>query len=253
MFTKFFVQIISEAVKPTKVKTASQTFNIPSAEDDVHLPSLAPEPTTKGQQPTGRRSLGRTASAKQTAGKTSNISMDDRAGSMLRSLLSTDIGANEPDSEMDVSTEVVTPEDVPAVISSALADAGVVTPEWHMVRNLPGYMQKGIKALGKMVFNQYTRTSIDQVQVLASLQGQGPNTEREINAVASWAVKNGTKATQGNIDFSKIMPGYDADVAVYNVEGSQLMIVSDQFGKYIYAWPEADTTLNDLNTTRSLK
>jgi hypothetical protein len=169
----------------------------------------------------------------------------------MRSDLNTP-GVDDPEDTTDVSIEVVTPTDVPVIISQAMTRAGEVVPEWHMVKNLPGYMSQAIRKLGKAVFSQYTRTPIEQVQVLANLQGNGPNDKREMNAIAKWAVENGTKVTMGDIDFS-VMPGYKADVAVYNVEGTQLMIVKDDFGQYVYAWPESDSTIGDWTAERRLK
>lgn len=256
MFTRFFTEIIAEAVKPTKQRSIVRTaFNIPSAEDDVQLPGAYQEPAQSEPNqagPKARRSLGTTAGAGRTASKSANALQDPRAFSMLNDLLGSDLSAGEPDEVTDLSTEVVTPEDLPSVISNAMSKSGEVVPEWHMVKNLPGYMQQAIRKLGKMVFAQYTRTPIEKIQVLANLQGGGPNSQREMNAIAGWAVENGTKVTTGEIDFS-VMPGYKADVMVYNVEGSQLMIVSDDFGQYVYAWPESDSTIGDWTAEKRLK
>ena len=255
MFTRFFTKIVNEATKPTKptkTQTPGAWADIPSAEDNVQLPGAYQEPKQQEPKPKQRRSIGTTASASRTADKSQGVLNDPRAFSMLNDLLASDLGVDEPVEATDVSTEVLTPEDLPTMISSAMTKAGEVVPEWHMVKNLPGYMQQAIRKLGKMVFAQYTRTPIEKIQVLANLQGNGPNSEREMTAIANWAVENGTQATIGEIDFS-VMPGYKADVAVYNVEGSQLMIVKDAFGQYVYAWPEADSTIGDWTAEKRLK
>ncbi len=252
MFSKLFTSIINETVKPTKTRTTGVQFDIPSAEDNVQLPGVYQEPAQQKTKTKQRRSLGTTASPSRTANKANNALNDPRAFSMLNDLMGSELGADEPDEVTDVSTEVLTPEELPAVISSAMTKAGEVVPEWHMVKNLPGYMQQAIRKLGKMVFAQYTRTPIEKIQVLANLQGNGPNSEREMSAVANWAVENGTRATTGEIDFS-VMPGYKADVVIYNVEGSQLMIVKDDFGQYVYAWPEADSSIGDWTAEKRLK
>lgn len=253
MFSRFFARVVNEATKPTKQRTAPGVqFNIPSAEDDVHLPGAYQEPVKP--TPKRRRSLGTTAGAGRTSSKSAGVLQDPRAFSMLNDLMNSELGAPDPDEpEYALSNDVVTPEDLPAVISSAMTKAGEVVPEWHMVKNLPGYMQQAIRKLGKLVFLQYTRTPIEQIQVLANVQGRGPNSEREMNALVGWANKNGKRVTMGEIDFASIMPGYKADVALYNVEGSQLMIVSDEFGKYVYAWPEADSASGDWTAEKRLK
>lgn len=252
MFTRFFTRVVNEATKPTKTRTPGVKFDIPSADDNVQLPGAYQEPAQEQPKPKQRRSLGTTASANRTTDKASGVLNDPRAFSMINDLLASDLGVDDPEEVTDISTEVVTPTDVPVVISNAMTKAGEVVPEWHMVKNLPGYMQQAIRKLGKMVFAQYTRTPIEQIQVLANLQGNGPNSEREMNAIASWAVESGERVTVGDIDFS-VMPGYKADVVIYNAEGTQLMIVSDAFGKYVYAWPEADSTIGDWTAEKRLK
>jgi hypothetical protein len=133
----------------------------------------------------------------------------------------------------------VTPSSVPATISRAMAPAGLVEPKWKMVADMPGYLAQSIRQLGAAVFDQYTSTPIDQIQVVANVQGQGPNDLRELNALGKWVIEKGTPVTDGEIDFEGSIPGYKAQVKVFNVGDVQVMLVKDGMGQYAYAWPSA--------------
>ena len=40
------------------------------------------------------------------------------------------------------------------------------------------------------------------------------------------------------MNFEKTMPGYEAEVIIYDAEGSTFMLVKDAMGDYIYSWPD---------------
>lgn len=131
-----------------------------------------------------------------------------------------------------------TPENLPAVINKQLSTKRGVEVEWSMVKHLPGYLQQPIRSLGRHVFKAFTSTPIEKIQVLAHLNDAGgPNDEVELKAVASFLKRHGIKDTRATLNFEKIMPGYDAEVAVYHAEGYTFMVVEDFAGHYIYAWP----------------
>lgn len=136
------------------------------------------------------------------------------------------------------TTEPVTPETLPTVINQALMSTDrhdvVREPEWHMVENLPNYQLKaGIRRLGRVLFNDFTDTPIDEIQVLASMIN--PN---DVHVMAEWIRRHGVPDdTNVNIDFGQIMPGYRADVSLWSAEGCQFMLVRDFLGEYIYGWP----------------
>lgn len=136
---------------------------------------------------------------------------------------------------------VVTPETVPATVNRAMAPAGLVEPKWKMVADMPGYLAQSIRQLGAAVFDQYTSTPIDQIQVVANVRGQGPNEMRELNALGKYAVEKGTPVTSGEIDFEGSIPGYKAQVKVFTVGDVQVMLVKDEMGQYAYAWPASQS------------
>lgn len=239
-----------EIKKPSKVKSkTSRIVDIPWEDDSPgNLPAASNQQSDKSP-----KVLGKSVDASTTKAKTSNINLPDSAKLRLSDFL-----ANSPD-EADAPEESttaivpVTPQTIPDTLKRSLANAGTVVPEWHMVANLPGNMREPIRRLGKAIFSQYTNTPTDQIQMIGNLGGQGPNAVREINAVANWVVTQGEEVTSGQINFDNIMPGYVANIKVYNAEGVQVMLVTDEYGQYIYAWPVTQSKISDMSNQPKTK
>lgn len=133
----------------------------------------------------------------------------------------------------------VTPETLPAIMAHALAvDNQVRDPEWHMVKNLPGYLQNGIRSMGHQVFAPFTTTPIEKLQVLSTLS----NPEDDVKFMMQWIVDNGVKNDEAELVFHDMMPGYAAQTQIYDCCGSQFMLVKDFAGYYIYGWSGASKT-----------
>lgn len=234
-------QFLSEATKPTKVK---QKLNVPfdlNGSSDANLPDVVKPSAPPASRSV--RSLGNVASAADTMKKAGAVQLPDQAMSRLKDLFTNmpDEGMPEPETAT-TAVSTVTADNVPAMLQNAMVDAGIAHPEWHMIQNLPGYISGPIRKLGKAVFAQYTDTPVENIQMIANLGGQGPNTSKEINAVANWVVKNGEPVTTGEIEFN-LMPGYSADVKVFDVDEVEVMLVKDDHGQYIYAWPASESKL----------
>lgn len=135
----------------------------------------------------------------------------------------------------DEGWEQRTPEMLPAVISKAIAESGdgLVYPQWHMVRHLPGYMREAIRSLGRAVFAQFTDTPIEDIQVLTTIL----NPERELQALAAWIRRNGIMDDDPDMDFDRAFPGYKVRPQLWNVQGYTFLLVEDFAGRYIYGWP----------------
>ena len=134
-----------------------------------------------------------------------------------------------------------TPDNLPAVISAAIArtDADPVgrptfNPTWTQVRDLPGFMAQGIRALGRMVFGQFTDTPIEEVNVMAA---PFVNEKRDLDMMAHWIRRYGVRDDEAELDFEGVMPGYGAKTQIWNAEGYTFMLVLDEMGQYIYSWP----------------
>lgn len=184
----------------------------------------------------------KTASPAKTASKTSSVSLPGDEQSMRHMM---DLAANldkidvsdEPDVDGTFGSGEVTPDTIPAVINKEIRAHGQVEPEWHMVKNLPGYLSKPIRKMGRQIFDQFTDTPIEQINILANLGGQGPNENREINAVAGIVSKLGTQLHDAELRMEDLIPGYQADIKVYEYQGVVFMLVQDFAGNYIYSWP----------------
>ena len=182
------------------------------------------------------------------------VSTDAMRDMMGRIDVPADAIANEPELPGDVDHEEMTPEPpssaVPALINKAIAASGpsAINPEWHQIKNLPGYMQRPIRAMGRATMGAFTDTPIEEISLVANLGGQGPNSDREVSGVAQWLKTNAQKVDSAEMDFGDTIPGYQAQTLVYKVPGMKFLVVRDFAGGYIYAWP--DTTKDQLAGTK---
>lgn len=192
----------------------------------------------------------KTADYAKTKSATSNLNPSDKMKDLLSKL--NDLDGNDSVSDYDaLKSQIghqdtqdnlpVVPSNIPAILNTQIEQYGHLEPEWHLVRNLPGYLQNSIRMLGRQLFGSFTSTNLEEIQVLANVMGQGPNSQREINIVASWAKDNASPIGEGDIDFDIIMPGYSADIRQYSSNNIRLLLVKDEFGSYIYSWPESDS------------
>lgn len=161
--------------------------------------------------------------------------------SRMRDIEADDSEYPTPDEQDTLPSTRVNTANLPAVAGQALAAAGVQEPDFHQVANLPGNMSRAIRTLGKALFRSFTRTPTEDIYMIGNVGGQGPNTNQEINAVAGWLRDEGESITSGDIDFDTSIPGYQADIRQYRAEGIRWLVVMDEFGKYIYSWPERDS------------
>lgn len=188
----------------------------------------------------------KTVSKEKTHAASANIRMDDRSARHLDDLHRNmpDAGAEEDEPKTPSTELTVKSAQVPKVVSHAMVAAGMLDPDFHIVANLPGNMSRAIQQLGKALFKELTSTPTKDISMVANLSGQGPNSEKEVNAVAAYAKKHGKDLGKGDVDFEGIMPGYKADTHMYTADGVRFMLVKDHAGTYIYAWPEKDSKLH---------
>ena len=254
---------IIEADEPKKKKAeqpqpSSATYKEPES-DEIDWGTLLDEPEAKPmakvEPPKGKEDFKAApeapnltkASAASTARAVGNITPTDAMRDMMSRInVPADAIANEPEMPGDVDHEEVTPEppppaSVPALINKAIAatDPNAINPEWHQIKNLPGYMQRPIRAMGRATMGAFTDTPIEEISLVANLGGQGPNSDREVSAVAQWLKTNAQKVDAADMDFGNTIPGYEAQTLVYKVPGMKFLVVRDFAGGYIYAWPDA--------------
>ena len=254
---------ILEADEPKKKKAEqpqpSQTAFKEPESDEIDWGTLLDEPEAKPvakvEPPKGREDFKAApesptlnkASAASTARAVGRITPTDAMRDMISRInIPADAIANEPEMPGDVDHEEVTPEppppaSVPALINKAIAasDPNAINPEWHQIKNLPGYMQRPIRAMGRATMSAFTDTPIEEISLVANLGGQGPNSDREVSGVAQWLKANAQKVDAADMNFGDTIPGYEAQTLVYKVPGMKFLVVRDFAGGYIYAWPDA--------------
>lgn len=150
-------------------------------------------------------------------------------------------GADRPEPETPTNqVDRVRPADVPMILNHQLRAAGEEMPEWHTINNLPGYMARAIRGMGRQMFSMMTRTPLEQIMTIANVDGQGPNTDAELRAVANYLRQHGEDRGDVQISHGQAIPGYEPDVHEYTAMGMRFHVVRDQMGTYIYAYPEQD-------------
>lgn len=246
LMQKYGVGEVDEADN-TKVKDATgldwdNMFDEPTSKGELAKPAAASnKPAASGPQTTSDLKRGTRA---DTTRATANIAPNAAAMDMLSriNVPVDDAGVDEPENAV-VPHEPITPDHVPATISRAIAmtDPHAINPTWHAVAHLPGNMSRAILTLGKALFRAFTKTPTEEIVMIGNVGGQGPNSTREVNAVANWVREHGHEVDDANIDFDQTIPGYSAQVKHYVANSIRFKIVRDQFGDYIYAWPEHDS------------
>jgi len=244
--------VSEEDKKKTQTKTKDQDTDWSGLDDlfkdkaDQPLSTVDSPKRDDGDDQTQQdRDLRKKASQRDTLRATSNITPTDRMRDMLSRMR--DIEADDeteypaPEEPENLPSTRVNTENLPAVAGERLQAAGVQDPTFHKVANLPGNMSRAIRTLGKALFREFTRTPTEDVWMIGNLGGQGPNTNAEVNAVAGFLRDQGEDVSTGDIDFDSTIPGYTADIRQYSAGGIRWLVVMDEFGKYIYTWPEGDS------------
>lgn len=238
-------------------RTGTQTRPEIDTGPDLSGPQYEPlepyrEPERQQERPSAAAPERRAVGQQSTLRATSGVANDDMAR-MLSRMRDIEADADDPgypqEPTMDIAQRVTT-DNLPAVAGANLQAAGVQNPDWHKVANLPGNMQQAIRTLGRRLFRSMTTTPTDQIHMIANLGGRGPNTAQEVNAVTNWVAEHGQEIGPGEIDFDQTIPGYSADIHQYTAGGIRWLLVQDQFGRYIYSWPESDSV--DTENTAQL-
>lgn len=138
-----------------------------------------------------------------------------------------------------------TPETLPMVIHNDIVASGdEFDPEWHQVKNLPGYMLSGIRLIARQLFSRFTTTPIEDIQMIGTTLNPTP----EVQKVMAWIKKHGQKEDEMVMDFSQYIPNYTAQVQVWRMSGFQFALCHDISGYYVYGWPETNREVTDLHT-----
>lgn len=190
----------------------------------------------------------KSVAAKQDDAKKLGRAMAAADSSNLPSISADNLNAlanmdDEPDVDhADVQPEPTEPNTLPAVIKDekALYAKGVQKPNWLTISQLPGYMQNGIRMMGKVVFKTLTKTPLEEIHLMVNLQNGGPNETIEMNAVGNHAKSKAGDVRDLHMAFGEMIPGYEPKVKMYIHEDQTYLLVRDDMGDYIYSWPTSD-------------
>lgn len=223
---------------------ATGTQNVPQKKKWANLPDLKQSTAVSTRQKTRDVALPDSASEKmsflQHFGLEDVISDEQaaaNAGVDMDQGQDEEYGRPEPETP---GTDVANIETMPDIVNKEISKSTPIDPEWHQVKHLPGYLAAAIRAMGRQVFGVYTDTKIEDIQVVANLGGQGPNSERELSAVANWLQENGERNTEGEMNFRQSIPDYGAEFQLYEHGEFTFMVVQDEYGNYVYSWPTKD-------------
>lgn len=242
--------------KPSKTDTKTK-FNPFSHLDDLDAFDITGKaPAKVNPEPKGSDSKKSSAdvpnmpkaSADSTRAKTRNIASGDQMrdfmgrvqydqGDEISDAEAARRAGSDTDNRLPTHT---TRQNLPAVLGSNLVAAGMQHPEWHTINNLPGYLSKQIRGMGRQFFRMFTNTPLESIMTIANVNGRGPNTTAEINAVGAWLQRNGEDMGDIEVDMGPAIVDYRPEVKEYRAAGIRFHVVRDPMGQYIYAYPEQD-------------
>jgi predicted chitinase len=230
-----------ERPRKTKTKTTPD-INLNPFQSQPDQPLTNPNaPTGSNNNPVNIRRVDQRTTLNKTAGITPTGDMKNMLGRMRNVSIDPNL-PDYPDQQPNTLPSIdVNTSNLPAVAGQALRVAGVQSPEFHQVANLPGNMAAQIRQLGRALFGSLTMTPTNRIYMIANLGGQGPNSTQEVSAVANFLKQRGEDRGPGEIDFDAIMPGYRAETRMFTAAGIRWMLVKDFAGQYIYSWPEEDS------------
>ncbi len=232
---------LSELTEAREVATKTKTANADTLfSKEFFSPTQAAEKPLAVKQDQAEK-IGRAVASADTT----NVPAIDTAHAMA---LADDDDVGLDDS--DVQPEPSEPNTLPARTSRDVLDQGVQNPNWLQISQLPGYMQQGIKAMGKTVFSTLTKTKIRDINMMANLQGGGPNEAIEMNAVAHHAREVADHTRDLKMRFGELIPGYEPDAKLYVGHEDTYLVLRDDMGNYIYHWPSKDTKHNEFTSVK---
>jgi hypothetical protein len=121
-----------------------------------------------------------------------------------------------------------------AVANQAVANHLPVTPDWHDVRNLPGYQAGGVlRRIIRKTFDQAKGAQLEQLHMICDLL----NPPAHVQAVARWIASNATAIEGIDYDYARSIPGFTAQFKVFQDEKTTYIVTQDVGGHYIYVCP----------------
>ena len=140
--------------------------------------------------------------------------------------------------------ETLSPAGVPMAVARAMAgglnpDADVAE-QWMQIRQFPTYQIEQIRALGRRIFEAFTDTALEDIQMTVAPRQIAHG---YVDEVTDFVRENGRRLDDGAV------PGLDAIPAhmrpdtleVWEAAGVGFLVMADPVGRYVYAWPATPT------------
>lgn len=157
-----------------------------------------------------------------------------RRSGRVRRIVANDIPIQQPKEPRPLMIGAPNSGNVPAVVNAAAKPGR--RADWHQIRHLPAQLMEPLRALGRQVFSNFTDVPVEDIQMLSTFMGCP---EREMRHMAHWIRSNGEKMDTADLDFGAIVPGARSAVERFRAERVEFLLVKDQGGEYVYAWPAA--------------
>lgn len=242
-------ELIFEADKPKPTKTKlGDEVNL----DDLfgthhfHAPASSNKPKTVNLKQAG---------SQRTRQAVSGVQMDQQSNDLLGQL---DQSGLEDDRPMRQRANIAMGEPEPKPPGTDVARRGTdvstegAEPNWHKIEDLPGYMKSAVRAIGRKVFAPMTNTDIEDIDIIANLNGSGPNDDEELRQVGAYLRRNGQRQAEAEMDFNQtVLQGYKADIQIWTAADREFLTVKDHAGHYIYSWPAEDS--KNFNLFKGMK
>jgi hypothetical protein len=132
------------------------------------------------------------------------------------------------------------PDHVPGEIRGLMEMEKGDAPGWHPISrvvgpDLPAHLNP-TRALARRIMSTFTGRPLDHIHVVAS-----PTSEEATDAmrVADWVRETSMRLEAPAPDLSAV-PGYSAQVELWNRDGLDILVVDDAYMLAVYAWPQDD-------------
>lgn len=134
------------------------------------------------------------------------------------------------------NTDITT---IPNIVATGVGARSPITPNYSQIKDLPQYIKGPVRALEKQLFNLITTTPADDIQVIAHVDGDGPNSEDELHAVTSWLRQDGEVDHELIKDIEKRIKGLE----LIHTEGITHLVVDNSAGQFVFSWPSVDNQI----------
>lgn len=120
--------------------------------------------------------------------------------------------------------------------SAQSREVSLAGDNWHFVKDLPGYQTPQVRQIMDQVLGPFKQVPIEQVKFISTLTDEKTMVGKMIKRIMT----SGQPKDKASLNFDRLMPGYSADVELWQVGENDYLLTKDFAGYYIYTWPAND-------------